>query len=406
MAQTIDAFTAAPQALGYLYQVRYALLSVLRHGRENPQCELSVERFDDIAFEREGTPEELLQTKHHIGAQGSLTDASTDLWKTLRVWSTGILDGSFQAETCIFTIITTALAPENSACSELRPIELGGRDPAEALSLLIKAASTSTSETNAPAYAAFLSLSALQQQTLIGNMQVLDGSPDIVDCRDNIIQELMYSTRPKHLEAVCERMEGWWTKIVIEHLANESLPAIAHTDLQAKLNDIQEQFQPDNLPIDYPSPIDMQERELAEAQRIFVEQLRLVAVGSVRVGKAISDYYRASQQRSRWVRELLLSPDDLVQYESRLTDEWERRYEIMKEGLSETSTEEEVVISGRSLFNDIDAENYFIRGRCTEHFVCRGSFHILANQLRVGWHRDYVDRLMAHQSRITKGANN
>ena len=221
MAQTIDAFTAAPQALGYLFQVRYALLSLLRRGREDPGTEMSIERFDDIAFEHEGTPEELLQTKHHIGTQGALSDASTDLWKTLRVWSTGILDGSFQAETCIFTIVTTALAPENSACSKLRPVEVGGRDPAGALSLLIKAATTSTSETNAPAYAAFLSLSVLQQQTLIGNMQVLDGSPDIVDCRDNIIQELMYSTRPKHLEGVCERMEGWWIKTVIAHLANE-----------------------------------------------------------------------------------------------------------------------------------------------------------------------------------------
>ena len=150
----------------------------------------------------------------------------------------------------------------------------------------------------------------------------------------------------------------------------------------------------------------MQEGELAEDQRVFVEQLRLVVVAPVRIGKAISDYYRASQQRSRWVRELLLSSDDLVQYESRLTDEWERRYEIMKEGLSETSTEEELITSGRSLFNDIDAENYVIKHKCTEHFVCRGSFHILANQLRVGWHRDYFERLTVHLSRITKGTNN
>jgi len=37
--------------LGYLYQCRYALLAGLRASKSKPAMVLSIERFDDIAFE-------------------------------------------------------------------------------------------------------------------------------------------------------------------------------------------------------------------------------------------------------------------------------------------------------------------------------------------------------------------
>jgi hypothetical protein len=37
--------------------------------------------------------------------------------------------------------------------------------------------------------------------------------------------------------------------------------------------------------------------------------------------------------------------------------------------------------------------NVHIRPRCTEAFITRGSYHILANQLRLGWHISYKDAL-------------
>src|SRR5881628_1155073 len=71
-------FSANASALGYFYQARYALLLLLG---ADVDAEMSLERYDDIAFEQEGTPKELLQTKHQINYTGSLSDASTDLWK-------------------------------------------------------------------------------------------------------------------------------------------------------------------------------------------------------------------------------------------------------------------------------------------------------------------------------------
>ena len=78
---------ASASATGYLFQCRYSLLAGLQAIPDSPQLEISVEKFDDVAFEANGEPTQLIQTKHHIGTTGSLSDASTDLWKTLLIWS-------------------------------------------------------------------------------------------------------------------------------------------------------------------------------------------------------------------------------------------------------------------------------------------------------------------------------
>ena len=48
---------AAGQMLGYLYQVRYALNLLM--SSDDPSYQISIEKFDDIAFDKEGTPVQL-----------------------------------------------------------------------------------------------------------------------------------------------------------------------------------------------------------------------------------------------------------------------------------------------------------------------------------------------------------
>ena len=67
----------------------------------------------------------------------------------------------------------------------------------------------------------------------------------------------------------------------------------------------------------------------------------------------------------------------------------------MEETLSETNnaTEGEKAKEGRQLFSDIEKRDIRIRPKCQETFIMRGSYHILATQLKIGWHVDFFDRL-------------
>lgn len=48
---------AAASAVGYLYQVKWALLEVLRRAHDRPDHAISLEKLDDVAWEARGLPE-------------------------------------------------------------------------------------------------------------------------------------------------------------------------------------------------------------------------------------------------------------------------------------------------------------------------------------------------------------
>jgi hypothetical protein len=120
-------FSAKESGLGYLFQVRYALWLILEGPEER---ETVLESLDDITLESEGLASELLQTKHH-SVPASLTNASAELWKTPRIWSSHLSTGTVSLPRTALSLVTTAIAPSGSIASMLR--REGGRNTATAL---------------------------------------------------------------------------------------------------------------------------------------------------------------------------------------------------------------------------------------------------------------------------------
>src|SRR5207244_7587355 len=115
------------------YQAEAALLELVRRAKLEPATKLTIERYDDVAFESEGRARELLQSKRHIAGLGDLTDRSSDLWRTLRVWVDAVESGDAALPGSTFSLLTTATAPLGSAASMLRGED---RDVSTALSTL------------------------------------------------------------------------------------------------------------------------------------------------------------------------------------------------------------------------------------------------------------------------------
>ncbi len=228
---------------------------------------------------------------------------------------------------------------------------------------------------------------------MLDNIYIIDKSPNITDLEQDILHEMRLTTRPEHKELIFERIEGWWHQRVINYLVNEENEPLSFTEFNSKLNDIREQFNKDNLPIDFPRPMQLEEEDVPIDDRIFIEQLRIIMLGDIRIHKAISDYYRAFQQRSIWVREDLLLSDELEIYEERLVDEWERIFFAVKDDLGSAPTPEDYIKNGKFVFTTMERRNINIRHNCQEPYIMRGSYHILANQLKVGWHGDFLNQL-------------
>jgi len=131
---------AASSALGYLYQSQWPLLELLQRGDDRPDCAITLELYDDVAWEQNGTPIELLQMKHHIQASRSLGDKDMDVWRAIRAWMDTVVVGDPDGP--LLTMVTTQTAAPGSAAALLRP---SGRNPSGALQLLEDAARQSQS---------------------------------------------------------------------------------------------------------------------------------------------------------------------------------------------------------------------------------------------------------------------
>lgn len=384
-------FSAPDPALGYLYQIRSALLWSLQRLKSEPDFLVSIETLDDVTFETsDGAPADVLQTKHHRSSTANLTDASPDVWKTLRIWFEAYAAGTIASNTGL-ALVTTGTAPENSAASRLRTEH---RDLDGALQTLNATAVSSTNRANAAAYEAYLSATEPARRSILERVVVIDAAPSISSLDDALTEEVFWAAGKKHHTAFLDRLEGWWLRRVISQLTGKH-DRIAGAEVEAQMSDLREQFKQESLPIDD----DLLEFILDDATKsaheesTFVRQLEIVRAGKRRIANSIRDYYRAFEQRSRWLRRELVVELELNKYERRLIDEWEVVFEAMRDELGDNATAEAKESAARSVLAWAERTMLPIRKNVTEPFVSRGSFHMLAEESRLGWHPEFPERL-------------
>ena len=383
--------SAAPSAAGYLYQARLALAEALLHayGDLGLGIEFAIEKLDDVSFEKHGRALELLQTKHHLKKLGDLTDSSVDLWKTLRVWAESAKDDPSLLSRTRFALFTTARAPTGSAASHLRPDGAGTRDAAMAERLLTNAGKASRNTALYKAIAAFNALTPEMRTALVGAIEIIDGAPLVADL-EALIEERLRMIAPRGKVALArEQLEGWWWPRICRTLQAEAPGTIPLLEIEAKLDEIRDGLKRDALPLDMEN-VDPLKEDLEKLEEMrFVCQLRSIGLGPARLQYAKRDFYRASTQRSQWARKNLLFDGEVSRFDSTLIEEWQPRFAKMCDGLAEGCEEADVQAAGDELYGWVEADARFPLRATVSRFLNVGSFHILADSLRVGWHRDY-----------------
>jgi hypothetical protein len=249
---------------------------------------------------------------------------------------------------------------------------------------------------NKDAYTLFMSLSPEQQRFLVSKIQILDNSPNIIDIQKEITNVVRISIRPKFLQIVCQHIEGMWFDTVINHLlekTDNNIPSIPYQKIQTAIHDIQDQYRGDNLPDYNLMSLEVDDKQAQNDERVFVQQLHLIKAKIKLVQKAISDYHRSSMLRSQWIRDGLMLLRELEKYDGNLYDEWERYQARIEDEHSDNPSEDEMCELGKRLFYKIEDLDLRIRPSCDLRYMMRGSYHILSDQLKVGWHKDFKKRI-------------
>lgn len=381
------------------------MLAALERMDDEDDFAVSIETLDDIVFHdaRSDDATEKWQSKHTIGQARSLSDASTDLWKTLANW---IAEPSGTQT----RLVLLAVASAGPTAALLRAG--ADRDVAAAQERLERTARVSESDTNADYYAAFLALSDEQRRALLDRVEVFDGVLPVAEVQPLLERAVRKSVKPERRAALVDRLRGWWHKRTILHLdaiARGQLDRIGAGELEGELLEIGDTLRDENLPIDVLDMPEPTEQEVSESDRIFVAQLRLVALGSERLRKCIYDHNRAFAQRSRWQRDRLLEVGELGKYDRELKEAWERYFLPVGEDDGEGLDEDGVRRDARERFAALDRSDLApIRRDVREGWVARGSLHVIADRLEIGWHPDWLahlrDRLGEVQDDSSAGA--
>jgi hypothetical protein len=364
------------------------LLSSLQRLAKDEFFAVYLETLDDVVFEQDGSALELLQLKHHCNRAANLTDASPDLWKSFRVWMEGRANRSIPEDARLY-LITTSNIGEGSSASYLM---IEKRNEAKALKKLRETATTSTNQTNEPAYRLFRSLSPDAQATLVKAIMILPNAPSISDVNKALRAEVYPVARRHHLDSFLTRLEGWWYRRAVEQLIAPDTPPILSNEIQSAVDDLREQFKDEALPVDE-DILDAQINSALYDNSVFVQQIRLTGIGKQRILFAIRDYYRAFHQRSRWIREDLVLVGDLRQYERRLQEEWEYQFARIADEIGDEATEQMKQEVAQKIYAWMEDSEYPIRPQVRERSITRGSFHILADGLKVGWHPEFMHHL-------------
>lgn len=376
---------ASSSAIGYLYQVRWALLELLRGSRSHPDMSLTLEKFDDVAWEDSGgDPFELLQLKHHKPSLGSLTDMSPDIWRTLKVWMD---DPRLRdSEGPRLSIVTTAVAPDGSAASFLRS---SMRNVEKAIQLLDTAARQSTEKTKtAFARAQWNNLTEAERLGIIQRTYVLDDHTRIENL-DEALQAEVWLVAPKgRAYEFIEDLESWWMKVAID-LLRKARGSIRVDELKAKIDDIRDRFHPENLRT-IEARISPDEAMAQYGARPFVRQMEWIGATPVMLRYALSDFHRAVTQTTEWLDRSLLEMSEFDDFKEALTDEWEIAFDDMIHDLPARATDEEKMEVGTRLYRKLrESTEVQVRPRYTESFYARGTRHEIADGCVRGWHPDF-----------------
>ncbi|MDT5185710.1 MAG: hypothetical protein QOI29_3868 [Mycobacterium sp.] len=380
--------SAAASVLGYLHQTRWGLLELLRARTTDPGRSLTLEMHDDVAWEQDGAPAELKQLKLHVSALRNLTDASDDLWRTLRVWMDNGRPGDPYGP--ILTLVTNSSAGAGSAAALLRDT---GRDITTALARLESTASVSTSKETRVAREQFLRLTPTERAAFVGRIYVADQSADIDGVNQEVTERLRPGAPVEQFDTYLDQVWAWWARTSIAMLKGEKGPVPVEEMLTA-LERIRDQFTRDNLPL----LVDLDEVDvgavlLLHEGRPYVHQLKILDVLPRQLQKAILDYQQAYLQDTRWLDVHLVDYDELAKFSRRLVDEWERAFDHMCSELPDGASEDDKRKAGRNLLHTLGESTLSIRARFQDPFHARGKRHELADLQKIGWHPDFEEHL-------------
>ncbi len=388
--------SAEAVALGFYYQAFYALLTLIERDTDN--AAIAVEQLDDIDLKVDGQTL-LFQLKHSIVATPpSITIKSRALWRTMKVWI-DLLPRLALSETT-FHLVTVANIQSESVMTALTSLDINREDlviaMVEEAQSVMDARTIAETMKKALPYAdrvdgckAFLALSEPERLNLLRRTLIKQDSPAIGEI-ETLVANHLKLLPPEERSTVAKRLLEWWDREIVYSLCDKRERVISRAELQNQITIIIGDIEQDKLLPDFET---VSQPEDYQPDGMLARQVRLVEGKLSDLSKAIREEWKAREQRSKWLNEKPSMATVIGEYDLVLQEHWSDYHSQMAENCAGVMDQEKCESGLNILRWTHEKAPLIVRpiaaGWNAPYYV-RGSYQVLAINLKVGWHPDYL----------------
>ncbi|MGN6264488.1 MAG: ABC-three component system protein [Ginsengibacter sp.] len=374
--------SAPGQALGYYFQLERALAWIATA----PQGSyIGIETEDDVVVKLL-SGETIYEQDKSSTTNYPFNPSRKDLWKTLLIWLNAATNEEIDVNNAYFYLVTNKDAKDTVA--EKIGIAKTQEEIGKVIELLKEKARTISGEAKILAD------------------QVLSFPNDILS---KIIERITYKAGKETMtisfrkilagnlqldmeaveqnESIINELTGWLFQQVVNSWRNNLAALISRDDFhREKINILTSIRQKIVNEIMIELGEIPEEEERSQWENKYVKQLKLIGCTTEDIYKAIHDYLNAVIKRTDLAKKGYLTLSQLDDLDKNLEQHWENVFRSRK--LSHKNLDAKDI--GQIIYFDtIDYDTSCGEYKLRNHFLIRGSYHTLADQLKLGWHPEY-----------------
>jgi hypothetical protein len=120
---------------------------------------------------------------------------------------------------------------------------------------------------------------------------------------------------------------------------------------------------------------------------MFVQQLLKVKMSRQHVVRAVIDFLRSDADRTFWAADGRIVEESLHE----LNDGLDAHFQIVRDEIEDLMSSQDAETRGRQVYRRCVTHQAPLEGRSVPSYFIPGSFNMLANAVRIGWHPQYND---------------
>lgn len=383
----------------YSLQVRHMMYELL-------DCKdgdaVSVEVFDDIGVERLDGTKEAIQAKSALSNRNPVSDRAVDLWKTLYNWLVAVQEKEIDIECTNCKLLITVdkhgnivdsfnnATTDEEACQAWETAKKEFYNEGEIEKKIGNEYADYIQEF-------FSNKNRSDACSIIRKFKLETLTKNHTESLYEKFQEKVYIAKSS-LDIIFIYMLGWIDKQTAE-LAEDRKPMVIYSkgfrnELTAKYREVNQKL---SLVEIAPKPSKNMINNELDAFRVYIEQLDIVNCDYTDKIEAVSDYLRASANRTAWAEKGDISKDAVSLFSEELVRIWKNKKKILD--ITQKNSEESE--RGQLLYFECKDKQVDMGSFVAPSFFTSGCFHALADDKSIGWHPEY--KKILEERRVRNG---